>query len=152
MQLIREVIYSGFRLSVAHFTSETAELDALTGHNLELTIAFLVGENSYLSDLFKWLEDLTKFIDHRTLIALYQAGVTIKELDGENLEISWLDYSIRLPKNEVCILPLENTHPLTLLRHIGEKILNEWQEPISPHNITLQAQDLPYRSYKVSIT
>ena len=151
--LIREITYTGFRLSIAHFTSDNGNLGDLIGANLEVEITLFLDNDSFVSDIYEWLKRQLDFLDHRTLIAQFQQGVTMIEKNDNNnyLEISWLKNFISLPKEEICLLPTKNTHPLTVLEYVGKIILNEWKEQVIPIKIRLQAQDLPYRIYKIEI-
>lgn len=149
--LKREVTYSGFRLSIAHFTTEEGRLGLISGHNLEVEITLSLETNFFFPDLFEWLDKKLKFMDHRTLIAQNQENITVKLIENKNFEIKWLDFSISVPKDEICLLPIQNTHPITLLEFIGYKILNEWEFEKLPLKIAITANDLPYRQYKIEL-
>lgn len=151
--LKREITYTGIRVSIAHFTADDGSLGDLVGANLEVEITLCLDNDSIVSDMYKWMKGQFNFLDHRTLIAQFQQGVTIREKNDNNkyLEISWLNNFISLPKEEICLLPTKNTHPLTVLEYVGKIILNDWKEQSIPIKIRLQAQDLPYRIYKIEI-
>lgn len=146
----RKVSYSGFRFSVALLTNENGSLGPLRGHNLDTTFTFVLEGEERLPDIHKWLDRITKFLDHRTVVARDQPGLTLAE-EGETLTLGWLDSRVSLPKDEVCVLPLPDTQVWSILGHLGQVVLDAWELPARVAELVVGATDLPYRQYEVRV-
>lgn len=115
------------RFAAAHFiTYGGGASEALHGHNyrVEVTLEGGLDENSLVYDFLTLREravELLAELDHRTLIADSNPHQELRREEG----CVWVrhgDRELRLPEDDVVLLPLRNTTAEALASHLAERL------------------------------
>ncbi|HEY7529190.1 MAG TPA: 6-carboxytetrahydropterin synthase [Gemmatimonadota bacterium] len=120
--------YLGF--ASGHFISyEGHECERLHGHNYRVgvTVEGPLGPSRYVMNFVtikRAMKRLADELDHRVLLATRNPVIRVRE-DGDVVEASCRGKRYLLPRDDVVLLPIENTTAELLARHLLERFRNE---------------------------
>lgn len=115
-----------FDFSAAHFITYSGRCETLHGHNyrVEVSLSGQNGPDAFLynfSDLKPLVRQECKALDHMMLLAARNPLIKYTE-QGQDLEVIFETRRYVFPKNEVVLLPIENTTAEALAFHLLSRI------------------------------
>jgi len=140
------------RFAAAHFATFGDECEPLHGHNYALTVEF---EGDLTPD--SWVLDFTQAkalvralcaeLDHKFLLALQNASLTIAESPGE-YEITFGDRRYAIPRADVAALPIDNSTAERLAEYLAGRIAEELRKRAVSNvmSITVGVEEAPGQS------
>jgi 6-pyruvoyltetrahydropterin/6-carboxytetrahydropterin synthase len=122
--------YLGF--ASGHFISyEGHECERLHGHNYRIGVAVEgpLGPSFYVMNFItikRTMKRLADELDHRVLLATKNPVIRVRE-EGDHVEASCRGKRYLLPRDDVALLPIENTTAELLARYLLERFRAELQ-------------------------